>query len=77
MGFLVSRVVHCAQFVARNRMSEYPDSRLCLPVFACFRLFSPVPAGHDGPAGHHGVVEDARGGSSGATPAQEVCRAIL
>ena len=89
MGFMVSRgvqsvvrsslcVVHCAQFVARNCMSEYPDSRLCLPVFVCFRLFLPVPAGHDGPAGYQGVVEDARGGSSGATPpAQEVCRAIL
>ena len=35
---------------------------------ACIRLFSLVPAGHDGPAGHHEVVEDARGGSSGATP---------
>ena len=34
----------------------------------CIRLFLLVPAGYHGPAGHHGVVEDARGGSSGATP---------
>lgn len=81
MGFMVSRGVQsvvrsslCAirsvQFVVRNCVSEYFDGRLCLSVFVCFRLFLPEPAGH------HGVVEDARGGSSGA-PAQEVCRAIL
>ena len=26
-------------------MSEYPDSRLCLPVFVCFRLCPPVMTG--------------------------------
>lgn len=44
MGFMVSRGV---QSVVRSSlcaidMSEYPDSRLCLPVFACIRLFSLV-----------------------------------
>lgn len=44
MGFMVSRGVQSA---VRNplcviRKSEYPDSRLRLSVFACFRLCPPV-----------------------------------
>jgi len=59
-------------------MSEYPDSRLRLPVFACIRLFSPVPAGHDGSAGHHGGGWGCTGRLIGShPPAQEVCCAIL
>ena len=46
-------------------MSEYPDSRLRLPVFVCFRLYQPAMTG---PPVITGVVEDARGDSSGATP---------
>ena len=46
MGLGVARrAIRRAQFVARNRMSEYPDSRLRLSVFACFRLCPPVMTG--------------------------------
>ena len=48
MGFMVSRgvqsVVRSSLCAIRGAQSydEYPDSRLCLPVFVCFRLFLPV-----------------------------------